>query len=191
MFGYGSTKGQLLVASPPLGDPNFDRTVVFMLEHTGDGAVGLVVNRPEAVTTLIGMDAWTERMSPPATVFAGGPVETDALIAVAVVDAPNDEGWSPIHPPSPTLPAVGTVDLGMEPEDVAGSVDRLRIFRGYSGWGPSQLESELAVGAWMVLGADLDDLFSEQPDELWRDVLRRQGGRLAWIAEAPDDLSAN
>jgi putative transcriptional regulator len=67
----------------------------------------------------------------------------------------------------------------------------VRIFRGYAGWGPGQLEGEIESGAWLVLDAEPDDVFAAEPDELWRSVLRRQGGRLAWLASAPDDLSAN
>ena len=65
------------------------------------------------------------------------------------------------------------------------------MFRGYAGWGPGQLEGEIAAGAWLVLDAEPDDVFAPEPWELWRSVLRRQGGRLAWLATAPDDLSAN
>jgi len=79
----------------------------------------------------------------------------------------------------------------MDPIDVAQRITKLRIFRGYAGWSPGQLDAEIDVGAWMVFDAEIDDVFTDQPDLLWRRVIRRQGGRLAWIADAPDDLSAN
>ncbi|MGZ4769395.1 MAG: YqgE/AlgH family protein, partial [Ilumatobacteraceae bacterium] len=63
--------------------------------------------------------------------------------------------------------------------------------RGYAGWSSGQLDGELLAGAWMVFGAQRNDVFSESPEELWRDVLRRQPGRVAWVANAPDDLSMN
>ncbi len=100
---------------------------------------------------------WTDRLSPPYVVFAGGPVEVDALIALASADGPDDDAWSNLHA------GIGTVDLSVEPDDVAASVSRLRIFRGYAGWGGGQLEDELAAGAWMVLDADADDLFTAEP----------------------------
>ena len=180
-----STKGRLLVATPPIGDPNFDRSVVYMLEHTDDGAVGVVLNRPGPETAIEGLEAWMDRLSPPAVVFGGGPVELDALIALASADEVDEDSWSELRE------GVGTVDLSLDPDEVAAAVRRLRIFRGYAGWAPAQLESELDVGAWMVLDADADDLFTPNPERLWRDVLRRQGGRLAWVADAPDDLSNN
>ncbi len=71
------------------------------------------------------------------------------------------------------------------------SINALRVFRGYSGWGPGQLEDEIEAGAWLVLDPDPTDLFTSDPGDLWRNVLRRQPGRLAWLAQAPDDLIAN
>ena len=65
------------------------------------------------------------------------------------------------------------------------------MFRGYAGWGPGQLDGEIEAGAWLVLDPDPNDLFTDAPDDLWRVVLRRQPGRLAWLADAPDDLAAN
>ena len=180
-----TTKGRLLVATPPLGDTNFDRSVVYMLEHNDDGAVGVVLNRPGRETTIDGLEEWMSRLSPPHVVFAGGPVEVDALIALAAADGPDDEAWSNLHA------GIGTVDLSIDPDEVAAAVRRVRIFRGYAGWGALQLDGELAAGAWMVLDADPDDLFTDSPADLWRDVLRRQGGRTAWVANAPDDLSNN
>jgi len=180
-----STKGRLLVATPPLGDPNFDRSVVYMLEHNDDGAVGVVLNRPLPETVIDGLEDWFELVTPPAVVYAGGPVEVEALIGIARVESPREEAWSQI------AGQLGSVDLAMDPTDVADRFAQLRIFQGYSGWGEYQLDSELSLGVWIVVDAEIDDVFSGQPDELWRTVLRRQGGRLAWIANAPDDLSMN
>ena len=180
-----STKGRLLVATPPLGDPNFDRSVVYMLEHTDDGAVGVVLNRPGPETAVDGLGAWMERLSPPYVVFGGGPVEPDALIALADADGVDPDSWSALRA------GVGTVDLSVDPDEVADVVHRLRIFRGYAGWGPGQLDAELDLGGWIVLAVEPEDVFTDDPDELWRRVLRRQPGRLAWLATCPDDLSWN
>ena len=86
---------------------------------------------------------------------------------------------------------LASIDLSLDPALFAGAVHRLRVFRGYSGWSPGQLEMEIEEGAWIVVDATLDDVFTSEPTELWRSVLRRQGGTIAWIANAPDDLSAN
>ena len=175
----------LLLATPPLDDPNFDRSVIYVMEHNADGAVGLVLNRPTAEGSVDGLDLWMDLTVPPTVVFNGGPVQFDALIALAELRGPREGAWSPI------LPDLGSVDLALDPTDVADDVGRVRVFRGYAGWSSGQLDGELSAGAWMVFAAQRDDVFSESPDELWRDVLRRQPGRVAWLANAPDDLSMN
>ena len=181
-----TTKGRLLVASPALGDDNFDRTVVFMLEHNEEGALGVIINRPSDEAEVEGLESWTELASPPAVVFHGGPVEPDALIGIARTESARDGvGWAPI------TKSLGTVDLSESPVEIAPILESIRIFRGYSGWSPGQLESELSVNAWIVTDAAPTDVFDHHPDELWRSVLRRQDGSLRWLANAPDDLSAN
>jgi len=179
------TKGRLLVATPPLGDPNFDRTVVYVLDHHAGGAVGVVLNHVSTEDEIDGLEAWVSRLSPPAAVFIGGPVELDALIGLAMGDDRIDDAWGELNRD------VGTVDLALDPDHVASRITRLRIFRGYAGWSAGQLDAEIDLGAWMVFDAEIDDVFTDRPDLLWRRVIRRQGGRLAWIADAPDDLSAN
>ncbi len=185
-------RGRLLVATPPLGDPNFDRTVVFILEHTDAGAVGVVLNRPDHdmadVIDALGsstLSSWHSHLAPPSALFAGGPVGDDALIGLAQGRGRDETTWGAI------TPTLGTVDLSLAPDEAMIDLDRLRIFRGYAGWGPRQLENELDSGAWMTFDALDEDLFTTEPDELWRTVVRRQGGRLRWIADAPDDLAAN
>lgn len=186
--GASQTKGRLLVATPPLDDPNFDRTVVYVIEHHADGALGVVINQPTDEPLLEPLDRWDDLQARPGSVFRGGPVEPDALIALALAKEPLDEASDELAPVSGR---VVSADLTIDPAFVAGLLDVVRIFRGYAGWGPGQLEVEIEAGAWLVLDAEPDDVFAASPDDLWRTVLRRQGGRLAWLATAPDDLSAN
>jgi putative transcriptional regulator len=179
-------KGKLLLATPPLVDPNFDRTVVLVLEHGEDGALGLVLNRPtdEDVDELL--PAWSAMVTGQAVFFDGGPVEQAAVIGLAWVrDVPDgDDGVSE--------EGLGTLDLSEDPERFDGQVEELRLFRGYAGWAPGQLEDELDANAWIVVDADRADAFTGAPSTLWRDVLRRQGGPLAQMAERiPDDVSVN
>ena len=189
-----STTGRLLLATPPLGDPNFDRTVVLMLEHNDEGALGLVLNRPTVEDEVPGLAPWFGVASEPAVVFRGGPVEPETLIGLAAAapedraladDAGGSDGWAPL------TSGLGTVDLESDPDEVSPAFLGFRLFRGYAGWGAGQLEDELADGAWIVLDRVPADPFTTEPDDLWRSVLRRQGGRLAWLANCPDDLSAN
>jgi putative transcriptional regulator len=195
MFGSTPTKGRLLLATPPLEDPNFDRTVIYVLEHHDEGALGLVLNRPSLEELGDALQPWSEMQSDPSLVFVGGPVEPDALIAIARVREPlaepageDDPGDRHLAPLSGDL---ASADLAADPLDVAASISALRVFRGYAGWGPGQLDGEIEAGAWLVLDPEPTDLFTSDPDDLWRVVLRRQPGRLAWLASAPDDLSAN
>lgn len=188
IHGSPSTKGRLLVATPPLEDPNFDRTVVYVLEHRDDGALGVVINRPTGESLHEPLDRWTDLQASPESLFLGGPVEPDALIALAFAREPVIDETDEL---SPVAGRVASADLTTDPAFVAAVAESVRIFRGYAGWGPGQLENEIDAGAWLVLDAEPADVFASEPDELWRAVLRRQSGRLAWLATAPDDLSAN
>lgn len=188
MHGSPPTKGRLLVATPPLDDPNFDRAVVYMLEHRDDGALGVIINRPSDEALTEPLERWADLQATPDALFLGGPVETDALIALALANEPVENETDEL---SPVSGRVASADLTGDPAFVAGVVGSVRVFRGYAGWGPGQLEGEIESGSWLVIDAEPDDVFASRPDELWRDVLRRQGGRLAWLADAPDDLSAN
>ncbi len=186
--GVPATKGRLLVATPALVDPNFDRTVVYVLEHHSDGALGVVLDRSTDERIAEPLDRWRDLLSGTSEVYDGGPVEPDALIALA-------EASSAIDPDDDQLSVVAgtitSVDLTDDPALVAPRVDAVRIFRGYAGWGPAQLDAEIAAGAWLVLDAEPADVFGTTTGDLWRAVLRRQPGRLAWLADAPDDLSLN
>lgn len=183
-------KGRLLVATPPLTDPNFDRTVVLMLEHTHEGALGVVLNRPSEVRVREQLPAWAGTVGDPDRVFMGGPVQEDAVIALGLaradaMPAPGLEVFQPVWG------TVGTVDLTARPDDVGVPLTGVRVFAGYAGWGAGQLEDELAEGAWIVVDALPDDVVTTRPEELWWEVLGRQGGELAWLALYPRDVDSN
>jgi len=180
------TRGRLLVATPLLGDSNFHRTVVFMLEHTEEGALGLVLNRPLEVDLEDALPEWSAYCAAPATVFGGGPVQPEAAFCLARLREPHpSEGFTPV------LGDLGIVDLGHAPSDVPGEVTASRVFAGYAGWSPAQLEAELAETAWWVVDAEPDDVMTPDPDSLWRRVLRRQRGILSWMSTYPDDPMDN
>lgn len=182
------TKGRLLLATPPLEDPNFDRAVIYVLEHHEDGAIGLVLNRPSDEALEAPLDRWIDLQTAPSSVFTGGPVETNAMIGMATTKVLVEE---PTEHITPISGLIASTDLSADPALVAAHVDSVRVFRGYAGWGAGQLETEIDQGAWLVLDAEIDDVFSDRPDDLWRTVLQRQPGRLSWLALAPDDLSMN
>jgi len=180
-----SLRGQLLVATPPLADPNFDGSVVLLLEHGEDGALGIIINRPTDATLESVLPEWHAHASAPAVVFSGGPVAPEAVIALARGGSENEFGWVQV------LGEVGTVDVGGDPGDLEFPLDDLRIFVGYAGWAAGQLEDEIAQEAWFVVPLLRTDPFSRTPEHLWRDVLRRQRGRVAMFAHYPTDPEVN
>ncbi|MGX2996936.1 YqgE/AlgH family protein [Streptomyces sp. JNUCC 64] len=189
MTEVSSLTGRLLVATPALADPNFDRAVVLLLDHDEEGSLGVVLNRPTPVDVGDVLADWGALAGEPGVVFQGGPVSLDSALALAVVPGGSGEtaplGWRPVHG------AIGLVDLETPPELLAAALGSLRIFAGYAGWGPGQLEAELREGAWYLVESEPGDVSSPTPERLWRAVLRRQRGELAMIATYPDDPSLN
>jgi len=183
-------KGRLLVATPLLGDANFERAVILLLEHTEDGAVGVVLNRPSGAHFVDPLPDWYGFAAYPPVVFVGGPVGQGSAIGLARArhpepGGPDTEGWNKV------VGTVGTVDLTRDPDDVPVGIEEVRVFSGYAGWGEGQLEDEIDSGAWFVVDAEQDDALSTNPEGLWRSVLRRQTGRLALYANFPHDPSLN
>lgn len=170
------------MATPALVDPNFHRAVVLILQHDDEeGAVGVVLNRPSTVTLADALPAWGHLAAPPSVVFVGGPVEPSGVVGLARAHAhPDGEAWRPIVGP------VGLLDLSLPPGEV--EVDQVRLFTGYAGWSPGQLEQEIAGGSWFVVDAQPDDAFTNDAQHLWRAVLTRQGGVFRTI---PADPSLN
>ena len=180
--------GQLLVASPALTDPHFERAVVLVLDHDDDGALGVVLDRPSELAVQEVLPGWADIVDPPPTLFAGGPVSTGSALGVAVLvpgTASAPLGWRRVFGDT------GLLDLDTPLEVLADALAGLRIFAGYSGWSPGQLEAEVAEGAWFVVPAHPGDLLCAEPEQLWGRVLRRQGGRLALLATFPADPLQN
>ncbi|WP_046470148.1 YqgE/AlgH family protein [Allosalinactinospora lopnorensis] len=187
--------GHLLVATPLLEDPNFRRSVVFVIDDdTAEGTIGVVVNRPSEMAVSDVLADWSDYASEPAVMFAGGPVGVESGLALGVPggdDAPL--GWRPLESleEGAEMSGLGMIDLDTPPEVLGGALGRLRVFAGYAGWGKTQLREEIEEGAWYVLPATAEDVFSADPDSLWSRVLRRQGGDLALVSTFPDDPTLN
>lgn len=180
-----SIAGRLLVAEPMLGDPNFDRGVVLMIEHGPDGALGLVLNRPTDLPVADALPPWRGLVTDPAVLHVGGPVEEQSGWCLARLLTPDRDGFVPV------LGDVGLLDLELDPNEIATDVMAARLYAGYSGWGPGQLDFELAQDAWIVVDAEPDDPFLPDAEELWQRILARQGGRLARLSLFPRDPSLN
>jgi putative transcriptional regulator len=184
--------GDLLVATPILLDPNFERTVVLLLDVDENGALGVVLNRPSPVPVADVLPDWDDLASTPHVLFQGGPVSTDSALAVALLGRQG----APVGQEEPVgfrrlYGDVGIVDLDT-PTALAGpAIGRLRVFAGYAGWGEQQLLSEIGTGSWYVVPSMPGDLFDDEPLGLWTRVLRRQPGELAWVSTRPLDPTLN
>ena len=186
-MGGTSMRGRLLVATPSLSDPNFARTVVLLLQHDDeDGAMGVVLNRPSGQPVDDHLDGWGVVAPDPPDVFMGGPVGTEVAIAAATTPRPG-----PLPDDIDALTDfMGVVDLQLDPSTLLDRVV-VRVFAGYAGWSPGQLEDEIAEDAWWVADADRDDLVTPDPFGLWRRVLRRQHDHRALSSTWLDDPTRN
>lgn len=162
-----SLAGRLLVATPLIGDGTFHRTVVLVLAHADEGALGVILNRPTDTPAGEVLGRWGTRAAAPGVVFVGGPVEGDSVLGLGVE---------------------GTVDLHDDPDELADAPAEIRLFAGQAGWAGGQLEDEIGERAWWVVDAEAGDLLTRDPSTLWERVLRRQPGLTAWFANFPDDL---
>jgi putative transcriptional regulator len=179
-----SLRGQLLVAGPALLDPNFWRTVVLVVEHTEEGALGLVLNRPSETSVGEAVPQLGEMLNPDERLFIGGPVQPSAVIVLAQFEDPTDAALL-------AFDDVGVLGTGTSPEELSVGVRAGRAFLGHAGWGPGQLDGELERGDWILEPARLEDAFAEEPKGLWSEVLTRKGGSYALVARMPADPSMN
>jgi putative transcriptional regulator len=179
--------GSLLVALPSLSDPTFAGTVVYLLDHSDNGTLGVVLGRPSAVEIRDVLPGWCDLAVEPGVFHVGGPCETDTALCLATSDdAQPAEGLRRVAGP------VHLVDLDAEPSRLADRITGLRVFAGYAGWSPGQLAAEISEGAWACVPGQPDDVLSPASGpELWRAVMGRQRGRLAVLSTAPADPSAN
>jgi putative transcriptional regulator len=179
-----SLAGHVLIASPSILDPNFERTVVLVTAHTGEGAIGLILNRCSEATVGEAVPQLAEVMETDDQVYVGGPVNPDGVAVLAEFDDPDDAGVVVMND-------VGFVALDQALDGEAPQLQRARVFAGVAGWGPEQLEEELERDDWIIEPAELEDIFTEDPEGLWSAVLRRKGGRYELVARMPLDPSLN
>jgi putative transcriptional regulator len=167
---------KLLIASPSMSD-YFHRTVILVIEHTEEGAFGLVLNRPSETTVGEASPELAELIGDQHLLFVGGPVQPNAVTAIG-------EHADPAAASKLIVGGVGMVDLDDPPD-----LSRLRVFVGYAGWSAGQLDGELEQEAWIVEDVHPDDPFAE--GDLWASVLNRKGGEYSLLARMPPDPSVN
>ncbi len=181
------TGGRLLVATPQITEGVFARSVILMLEHDETGAQGVILNRPLESGVDAILPGWQLVASEPSAVFQGGPVGLDSAIGLVRL------GSQPAAADGIRMlfDGIGVVDLDADPDVVAPLVCGMRVFVGYAGWSPGQLDGELTRGSWFVVDALTDDAFTLDPRHLWRVVLRRQPSGLALLSTLPANPEAN
>jgi putative transcriptional regulator len=179
----GSLAGKLLLSNASLFDPNFRKTIVLIGHHDEDGAVGVVLNRVLEITVDEAVPPLSEIVPPGEPLFLGGPVQQQAAVVVAEFDDPSRAGVI-------AFDRVGFLREEADHEDLEG-VSRARVFAGYAGWGPGQLEAELDEDAWIVTAARAEDVFHADPDGLWDHVVKRLGPRYEVMRLLPEDPSLN
>src|SRR4030095_7271815 len=178
-------KGKILISEPFLNDPNFKRTIILLSEHTEEGSVGFVLNKPTEYRLNQVIEEFPEFDAP---VFYGGPVQLNTLQFIYKGDN-IIEGSLEIMPGlfwGGSFEILRTLIEGKQvvPED-------FRFFLGYSGWGEEQLEDEMGMNSWIITEASIDNIFSDEPDKLWRDILKGMGKKFAILASFPDNPSVN
>jgi putative transcriptional regulator len=192
----GSLAGLALLATPVIGDERFAQTVILMVNHDDEGALGLVLNEPGFLAVDETLPAWADRAGAPPLVFMGGPMSPDRALGLARVDAGTPvPAVGTVFTPLPQWPAddhtVGLLDLSADPDVVPATVHSVRVFAGYAGWGPGQLESELSVGAWWTTPVRANDVLGDDPGGLWARIVARQPGTRALFSRFPGDPSLN
>jgi len=168
-----SVAGHLLIAAPGLEDPNFGGAVVYIIDHDDEGAVGVVINQPTETPIALHFEELARFVTTPDVFFVGGPVAPDTVLGV---------GRTGVRLTIVDLDAVASGEL---------VVDGLRLFAGYSGWGSRQLDTELLRSDWIVVDGFDGDVFAPKPEDLWREILRRQGGATARLSLYPDSPMLN
>ena len=164
--------GSLLVSHPALRDPNFRRTIVFLSQHSlEEGATGFVLNRP--IDTILPGE-------PNIPVFYGGPVEAGNFLLTSLQ-------WRD----HPTTVAFRAFVGGSDEDSRSGWEEGLRVFAGYSGWSPGQLENELSQNTWLVVTPTRDLIEMKNPETAWKTIMRSASPLLHLLSETPDDPSKN
>jgi putative transcriptional regulator len=172
-----SLRGRLLIAAPSLFD-YFRRAVVLVLAHSEEGAMGVVLNRTSEAEVSEAVPELAELGDAGNLVRVGGPVSPQAVVALGEFDDPSEAS-------TPVVGPLGVVDPDLPHE----SLRRLRVYAGYAGWAPGQLEGEIEQEAWIVESASPEDPFRD--DDLWATALQRKGGGYALMATMPADPSLN
>lgn len=178
-------KGQLLLDSGDLTGSFFQHTVLLICQHDAEGAFGLVLNRAtenKAGEALVADLPDALKESP---LYLGGPVQPTALSFL------HTDNFLPDANVLPNLQLDHSIEELVELGESFSPTQKIKLFAGYAGWSPGQLESEMKRKAWLTHPASLDLIFDTDPQQLWQTILRRKGTKYRLLAQMPEDLSRN
>jgi putative transcriptional regulator len=179
-------RGQLLLDSGQLGGSFFQRTVVLVCQHNAEGAFGLVLNRALGKTVgemIIANLPGPLKESP---LYLGGPVQPGALSFL------HTDNFIPDADVMPNLALGHSLDDLLEIGEGFSAAKKIRLFAGYAGWSPGQLEGEMKRKAWLTFPATVELVFETPPEQLWEKILKDKGGwKNKLLAQTPEDLSWN
>ena len=179
-----SLRGQLIVASPAIDDPNFHRAVVLIGHHDRDGALGVVINRPSGSQVAEAAPPVAEMIGGDSELHFGGPVMPEAVVVVAEFESADDAAII-------AFGTVGVLPADSKPQMVAERTHRLRAYAGHAGWSSGQLDAEVEREDWIIAPAEADLVFSLETEDLWSDVLKSLGGSYELLSRMPEDPSVN
>lgn len=168
----GSLRGTFLVADPQLQGPPFERSVILVIEHSDEGAHGLIVNQPTEATLADVLPEPTPETTRDHRLHMGGPVRLDWL-ALLVRTRDDGQGLDQVLPEVAYAAARTAFDAVLA---ASPGPDNIRAFAGYAGWAPDQLEHEIQRGDWHVLPAEADQVFTPEPGNLWRELYEQVEG---------------
>jgi putative transcriptional regulator len=179
-------KGDLLLSEPFLPDPNFERTVILLCEHNEEGSFGFVLNKQSNVRFS---DVMEDAEQIDQDLYIGGPVQQDTLHFIHE-DSYDLEGGRKVK--NGIIWGGNFEQLLFHADTGLFNNDQFRFFLGYSGWSPGQLEEELKQNSWIIFkNVSKELIFRTNPDELWRVVLKRMGGKYSLFSQYPVDPNMN
>ena len=174
-FGLKPAKGKFLVAGRQLLDPNFSQTVVLLIDYQEHGAMGLIINRPSELKLSEALPEIEGIQQRPDTIYLGGPVARNQLLLLIRTSSP----------PEGSLQVFGDIYLSSSQRVIERMLkdskveERFRLYAGYAGWGPRQLDNEIAMGGWHVMQADVETVFDRSASEVWPDLIYRSSAQ--WV----------
>src|SRR4026208_1141512 len=180
-------KGIFLVAAPNLRDPNFRQTVVLLCEHGAEGALGVVVNRPTAMSVSEALPQVPVLEGQRHGVFSGGPVQPNQVMLLDRLDQLPDNS----HHVFDGVCLGGDMELVDKILTTSQGKEAFRAYVGYSGWGPGQLESEMRIGSWITVPADPAMVFEKDPTRVWSEIVSALGEEFPVYADSPFDPPPN